>query len=184
MLLLSGYVRARVITPELLLSLAAVAGSIGQQVREHGSFACLPATVMANVCNGMYLASETIRHIEKEPSLHFDADTRENLSTFKREVDNATKFILLWVKVVVQLHPAWVRWWAVPDASSLVDKVSGHWWIKYPVRYRSFGDGDTGGTCARQVGHRHLKQQVQHLKCIAIPAGLLPLGIHCVMPAM
>ncbi|HBF25420.1 MAG TPA: hypothetical protein DDW43_08030, partial [Nitrosomonas sp.] len=46
-------------------------------------------------------------------------------STFKREVDNATEFILLWVKVVVQLHPAWVRWWAVPDASSLVDKVSG-----------------------------------------------------------
>ncbi|MDF0679279.1 MAG: hypothetical protein P0107_09655 [Nitrosomonas sp.] len=37
---LSGYVRARVVTPELLLSLAAVAGSIGQQVREHGSFAC------------------------------------------------------------------------------------------------------------------------------------------------
>lgn len=98
---LSEYVRARVVTPELLPSLAAVTDSIGQQVREHGSFARLPATAMANVRNDMYLASGVIRHIEKEPSLHFDADTRENLSTFKREVDNATKFIPLWVKVVV-----------------------------------------------------------------------------------
>ncbi|WP_350282085.1 inorganic phosphate transporter [Nitrosomonas sp.] len=98
---LSEYVRARVVTPELLPSLATVAGSIGQQVKEHGSFARLPATAMANVRNDMYLASEAIRHIEKEPSLHFDAVTRENLSTFKREVDNATKFIPLWVKVVV-----------------------------------------------------------------------------------
>jgi PiT family inorganic phosphate transporter len=100
---LSDYVRTKAPTPELLPALAAVTGSIGEQVRSHGSLRQVPATLVANVRNDMYLASEAIRFVQKEPSIAFDADGRANLDAFKRQVDAATKFIPLWVKVVVAI---------------------------------------------------------------------------------
>ena len=58
---------------------------------------------MANVRNDMYLASEAIRFIEKSDAFKFDADTQANLKAFKQEVDAATKFIPLWVKIAVAI---------------------------------------------------------------------------------
>ena len=102
-LVLSDYVRTKAATPELLPALAAVTGSIGEQVKAHGSLRQVPATLVANVRNDMYLASEAIRFVQKEPSIRFDADGQANLEAFKRQVDAATKFIPLWVKVVVAI---------------------------------------------------------------------------------
>ena len=100
---LSDYVRTKAASPALLPALAAVAQDIGQQVRSHGSLRQVPAASVANVRNDMYLASEAIRFAVKEPSLALDADTREKLDAFKKQVDGATKFIPLWVKVVVAI---------------------------------------------------------------------------------
>jgi PiT family inorganic phosphate transporter len=58
---------------------------------------------VANVRNDMYLASEAIRFLGKNPAVNFDADTRSNLKAFKSQVDDATKFIPLWVKVAVAI---------------------------------------------------------------------------------
>ena len=58
---------------------------------------------MANVRNDMYLASETIRLIEKKQLVAFDADTRSQVLAFKTQLDDATRYIPLWVKVAVAI---------------------------------------------------------------------------------
>jgi len=98
---LTEYVRTRTITPDVLPALAAMADGIGAQVRGAGSLAKLPAAAVANVRNDMYLTSEAIRHLGKEPTVKLDTQAADNLKAFKKEIDDATKFIPLWVKVAV-----------------------------------------------------------------------------------
>lgn len=100
---LSEYVRTKDARPELLPALAAVTDSIGDQVKAHGSLREVPAALVANVRNDMYLASEAMRFIDKNEAIKLDADTQANLKAFKQQVDAATKFIPLWVKVVVAI---------------------------------------------------------------------------------
>ena len=100
---LSRYVRTKAIEPVTLPALAAIAGSIGDQVQQHDTLAKVPAAVVANVRNDMYLASETIRLVDKDAHVTLDADTHKHLMSFKTQIDAATKFIPLWVKVAVAI---------------------------------------------------------------------------------
>ncbi|MEO8151744.1 MAG: inorganic phosphate transporter [Rhizobacter sp.] len=100
---LSDYVRTKELRPEVVPALAAVAGSIGDQVRQHSTLAQVPASAVANVRNDMYLASEAIRFLQKSDAIKFDTQTQENLGAFKKQMDAATKFIPLWVKVAVAI---------------------------------------------------------------------------------
>jgi PiT family inorganic phosphate transporter len=100
---LSEYVRTREVKPEVLPALAAITGSIGAQVKEYGTLAQVPSTAVSNVRNDMYLASESIRHLEKSDKLPLDADGKSNLKAFKKQIDGATKFIPLWVKIAVAI---------------------------------------------------------------------------------
>jgi len=100
---LSEFVRTRELQPDVVPALAAVTGSIGRQVKEYGSMNHVPANAVANVRNDMYLASETIRFLLKNDAVTFDADTKANLKAFKKEIDDATKFIPLWVKIAVAI---------------------------------------------------------------------------------
>jgi PiT family inorganic phosphate transporter len=100
---ISDYVRTKALKPEVLPALAALAGSIGEQVKQHGSLSRVPVEAVANVRNDMYLASEAIKFLDKNPEVKFDADTKANLKAFKKEIDDATKFIPLWVKVAVAI---------------------------------------------------------------------------------
>ncbi len=100
---LSRYVRTKAIEPATLPALAAIAGSIGDQVQQHDTLAKVPAAVVANVRNDMYLASETIRLVDKDTHVTLDAETHKHLMSFKTQIDAATKFIPLWVKVAVAI---------------------------------------------------------------------------------
>ncbi|QNK75635.1 inorganic phosphate transporter [Variovorax sp. PAMC28562] len=100
---LSTYVRTREFNPSVVPALGATAGSIAQQVKEHGSLAGVPAEAVANVRNDMYLASEALRHLGKSDAAHFDTDTTTKVGEFRKEIDDATKFIPLWVKVAVAI---------------------------------------------------------------------------------
>ncbi|KQT37723.1 inorganic phosphate transporter [Methylophilus sp. Leaf414] len=100
---LTAYVRTKTVTPELIPALAAMTGSIGAQVKAYGTFAAVPAEQVGNVRNDMYLVSEAIRLLDKDKSVTFDADTKANVTAFKKEIDGATKFIPLWVKVAVAI---------------------------------------------------------------------------------
>ncbi|MFG1462755.1 inorganic phosphate transporter [Xanthobacter sp. DSM 24535] len=100
---LTEYVRDRKLMPDTVPALAAVAGEISTLVGNHETLAQVPAAAVPNMRNDMYLASETIRLMMREKAPTFDAETADNLAAFKRALDNATKFIPLWVKVAVAI---------------------------------------------------------------------------------
>ncbi|MFT3791799.1 MAG: inorganic phosphate transporter [Rudaea sp.] len=101
---LSEYVRTRAWNDQVVPALGAITGDIGAQIKSSGSFAKLPAESVANVRNDMYLASEAMRFLDKDThSAVFDTDTKNNLAAFKKQIDNSTKFIPLWVKVAVAI---------------------------------------------------------------------------------
>jgi PiT family inorganic phosphate transporter len=101
--ILSEYIRTKELKPDVLPALAEIAGGIGGQVKEYSSLAKVPAATVPNVRNDMHLASEAIRIIEKSDQVQLDADARSNLKAFKGQLDAATKFIPLWVKVAVAI---------------------------------------------------------------------------------
>ncbi|AZE50557.1 Low-affinity inorganic phosphate transporter [Pseudomonas chlororaphis] len=100
---LCDYVRSKEATPQLIPALAALTGHIGDEVKGYGSLAKVPAEAMGNVRNDMYLSSETIRLMDKNKVGDFDADTQGKLQLFKQQIDNATRFIPLWVKIAVAI---------------------------------------------------------------------------------
>jgi PiT family inorganic phosphate transporter len=62
---------------------------------------------MANVRNDMYLTSETVRLMTANKVGNFDADTLDKLQLFKQQIDGATRFIPLWVKIAWRLPLGW-----------------------------------------------------------------------------
>ena len=100
---LSTYVRTKVYGPTVVPAAAAIAGGIAEQVKAHGSLARLPAETVANVRNDMYLASEALRLLDKSGAVPMADDNRARVNTFRRELDEATKFIPVWVKVAVAI---------------------------------------------------------------------------------
>ncbi|MEJ8826466.1 inorganic phosphate transporter [Variovorax humicola] len=100
---LSTYLRTREFGPTVVPAVAMLAGSIAAQVRETGSLAALPANSVANVRNDMYLSAESLRLLDKSGAAKFDAETRSTLNAFRKELDDATRFIPLWVKVAVAI---------------------------------------------------------------------------------
>ncbi len=100
---LSDYVRTKTFVPEVVPALASVSGLIGQQVKEHGTLSKVPSAIVSNVRNEMYLTSEAIRLLDKVEAAPIDSDAKANLKAFKTQIDDATKFIPLWVKVAVAI---------------------------------------------------------------------------------
>lgn len=101
---LSDYVRTRSWNEQVVPALAAITGDIAGQIEASGSFARLPAEAVANVRNDMYLTSEAMRFFDGDThSAIFDANTKRNLAAFKKQIDDATRFIPLWVKVAVAI---------------------------------------------------------------------------------
>jgi len=101
---LSTYVRTHSWNEQLLPALASITGSIGEQVKASGTFARIPGERVTNVRNDMYLTSEAIRFFGKDAHARTLPDaTRKMLDGFKKQIDLATKFIPLWVKVAVAI---------------------------------------------------------------------------------
>ena len=99
---LAQYVRTKELNDSVLPATAALVGDIGSQVKTYGTLARVPSSIAKNVRNDMYLTSEALRWLDKS-TLKFDADTKRNVGEFKKEIDNSTKFIPLWVKVAVAI---------------------------------------------------------------------------------
>jgi PiT family inorganic phosphate transporter len=101
--IVTDYVRSRVVRPETLPALAGLSREIADEVGRYDSIRKVPAAEVENVRNQMYLASEAIRFLVKSPEAKLDADAVKTLGAFKNELDQATKFIPLWVKVAVAI---------------------------------------------------------------------------------
>src|SRR5215469_4619701 len=101
---LATFIRTHQWSDDVLPALAALTGNIGEQVKHSGTLARVPAESVTNVRNDMYLTSEAIRVLNKDKHRSvLDADARANLDAFKKQLDAATKFIPIWVKVAVAI---------------------------------------------------------------------------------
>ncbi len=99
----SEYLRTHQRSAETVPALAALARDIKAQVEAHGSLRKLPVEVVHNVRNDMYLASEAIPRLSKDASSGLDPADNALLKAYRAELDNATKFIPVWVKIAVAI---------------------------------------------------------------------------------
>jgi inorganic phosphate transporter, PiT family len=84
-------------------SLAVLIEDISKQVNEYGSLAKVPAAAVGNTRNDIYIASEALRFLMKDKENDLTKDEVATLTAYKRSLDEATKFIPLWVKVAVAI---------------------------------------------------------------------------------
>ncbi|WFU38524.1 inorganic phosphate transporter [Bradyrhizobium sp. CB82] len=84
-------------------SLAVLVLDIAKQVTTYGSLAKVPAEVVGNTRNDMYLVSEAIRFLMKDKEAELSANDVAVLNAYKGSLDNATKFIPGWVKIAVAI---------------------------------------------------------------------------------
>jgi PiT family inorganic phosphate transporter len=94
-------VRTRSVSPQTLPAIVALSQSVAQRVDTYHSLAKVPPSVMVNIRNDMYLISEGLRFVGKSPQISLSEADRKTLGDYKRQLDNATKFIPTWVKVAV-----------------------------------------------------------------------------------
>jgi len=99
----TSYVATRAINEGTFPSLAVLVKSISDQVTRYGTIAKMPADQVGNVRNDMYLASEAIRFLVKDKESDLSAQDLATLNAYKKSLDNATKFIPGWVKIVVAI---------------------------------------------------------------------------------
>ena len=98
----SRYISQHQIDEGTFPSLAALVRDIAKQVASYGSLAKIRGDeAVKNTRNDMYLASEAIRVLSKDKESELSAADLDTLKAYKAELDAATKFIPLWVKIAV-----------------------------------------------------------------------------------
>jgi len=97
------YIRPKQLQPDTIPAVAELVGKIDAQVNEYGTLRKIPTAAVYNVRNDMYLVSEAIRVMFKTGVPSLDQATKESLTAYKGELDDATKYIPLWVKVSVAI---------------------------------------------------------------------------------
>jgi PiT family inorganic phosphate transporter len=99
--LVTRYIAEKTLAPDTVPALAVLITDINRQVQDYGSLAKIPASAVGNVRNDMYLASEGLKRIAKEPSLHLAGPEKKALDAYRAALDKGTRFIPTWVKVAV-----------------------------------------------------------------------------------
>src|SRR5262252_8920576 len=97
------YVSQRKISEGTYPSLAALVKDISAQVDRYGTLAKVPAEAVGYTRNDMYLASEAIRFLMKDKESGLSKDDVAALNSYKKSLDNSTKFIPTWVKIAVAI---------------------------------------------------------------------------------
>jgi PiT family inorganic phosphate transporter len=95
------YVSKRQFAETTYPSLAVLVKEISNEVTGYGSISKVPAEAVGNTRNDMYLVSEAIRFLMKDKASGLTSDDIVKLNAYKKSLDNATKFIPLWVKIAV-----------------------------------------------------------------------------------
>jgi len=99
----TNYVADHKINEGTYPSLAVLVRDIASQVTQYGSLAKVPAEVVGNTRNDMYLASEALRYLMKDKEAELSAADVSTLNGYKGSLDAATKFIPIWVKIAVAI---------------------------------------------------------------------------------
>jgi PiT family inorganic phosphate transporter len=99
----TNFVAQHEVTGGTFPSLAVLVRDIAKQVSTYGSLAKVPAEVVGNTRNDMYLVSEALRFLMKDKEAELSASDVAVLTAYKTSLDNATKFIPGWVKIAVAI---------------------------------------------------------------------------------
>jgi PiT family inorganic phosphate transporter len=71
------------------------------QIAAFPTLDAIPTSLVSNLRNDIYLIGEALKLIDKKKLLPMDAADLQAVTNYHKAVDNATKFIPLWVKVAV-----------------------------------------------------------------------------------
>jgi PiT family inorganic phosphate transporter len=99
----TAYVRTKEFNPNTMLALRQLVSDIGNETVLFGELRKVPNDRVRNFRNDMYLVSEALRLMQKTHQPDIAANDWAVLSNYKKHIDNATKFIPLWVKVAVAM---------------------------------------------------------------------------------
>jgi PiT family inorganic phosphate transporter len=99
----TAYIARHELTGGTFPSLAALIKDISRQVEAYGSVNSMPLDNVSNTRNDMYLTSEAIRFLMKDKEAELSKTDVSTLKGYKGSIDDATKFIPTWVKVVVAI---------------------------------------------------------------------------------
>jgi inorganic phosphate transporter, PiT family len=97
------YVRTKEFKPGTMLALQMMVNGIGTEMAQFKELSAVPQTQVRNFRNDMYLVSEALRITQKSGKPAFAAADVAVLKNYKSHIDQATRFIPLWVKVAVAL---------------------------------------------------------------------------------
>ncbi len=97
------YIHSHTISEGTYPSLAVLTKQISDSVEQYGSVAKTPLDKVQNLRNDMYLASEGFRVLAKDKESELSAAEKGQIASFKKELDGATKFIPIWVKICVAI---------------------------------------------------------------------------------
>jgi len=100
---ITQYLKTRELAPTTLAALQQLTGEVSREVSRYGTYAMLPEDRQGNIRNDMYLVSETLRQMDKAGAPQFSAEDTAILKSYKKRLDQATKFIPVWVKIAVAI---------------------------------------------------------------------------------
>jgi PiT family inorganic phosphate transporter len=99
----TAFIRSKEFTPNTMLALRQLVSDIGNETVLFGELGKVPNDRVRNFRNDMYLVSEALRLMQKTHKPDIAASDWAVLTNYKKHIDNATKFIPLWVKVAVAM---------------------------------------------------------------------------------
>jgi len=100
---LSDTLRTKIMQPNEVAALSAMEKDVARQIATYGAVGKVPPDQVGNVRNDMYLLSENLGFIKKKKLVDLSAAEWSDIDAYKKQVDNATKFIPPWVKVAVAI---------------------------------------------------------------------------------
>jgi PiT family inorganic phosphate transporter len=100
---ITRYVRTRDLAPATIPALRALMKDVAAEVANYKELKNVPPGRTGNVRNEMYLASEALRLADKSGTPKLTAADAAVVKNYKRHIDDATKFIPGWVKVIVAI---------------------------------------------------------------------------------
>jgi inorganic phosphate transporter, PiT family len=99
----TDFIRTKEFKPSTMLALRVLINDIGTEMAQFKQLAAVPREHVRNFRNDMYVVSEALRIMAKSGKPALAAGDVAILKNYKKHVDQATRFIPLWVKVAVAL---------------------------------------------------------------------------------
>jgi len=89
-------------TPEVFAALESLSGDLTARVQGFGALSKVPAEATGNVRNDMYLVLDTTKLVTKKPD-GYKPEELKAVADYQKSLEAGTRYIPLWVKVVVAL---------------------------------------------------------------------------------